>query len=112
VSTTATRLSTLEAAIDRLAAAKRPRVSALLREARQRTIARMPALVAVLDVAEFERQAVGRGLSADLARARLRVLRHPMPDALTPSPGARQDEPDMAGEPSTAPVGPWSAKPS
>ena len=71
----AAKVTLLEAAVAQLLAAREPRISDMLREARARVLAGEVAPPAFHDVAELEAAARGRGLAAELAKARLRMIR-------------------------------------
>ena len=82
MNTTAARLTMIEAALAKLTASRGPRISELLRQARRRVLDGAAPEPILYDVAELEGAARGRGVAAELARARLRLLRDPAQEGL------------------------------
>jgi hypothetical protein len=100
--TVATRLTLVEAAIAKLSAARGPKVSDILREARAKAIAGEVTPV-LYDIAALEAEAKLPGLRGEMARAAIRVARGIASDGLLPVRALRQDASRTVGRENPAP---------
>jgi hypothetical protein len=108
MNTAAARLAALETVVSRIAASRGERISTAPKLARQRS-QRGEVAPILHDLGALERQAQGRGLSADMARAAIRMARGIAPEALLPATVERKDAAVLgAGCSSALPIAPSS----
>ena len=98
MTSTTARLTVLEAVVNRLADRRAAKISDMLRQVRQRVQAgETPTHPGLHDLSELEREATRGGIAGRMARARLRLLQDPAPDAL-PVPGVERQDARGGGE--------------
>lgn len=93
----AARVTMIEAVVSRIAIARGPKVSAMLREARVRVQAGEAPTPILRDITTLEAAARGTGVIAAMAKAQLRMIRGIAPEPPQTVPAWRQDGRDGVG---------------